>query len=79
MQQQDERDRRFKEYEDKDHKWMNTRGFTLPVIDETGEDPFLWRYHGVGPWLLTFVMEKNVDAKWPKPASLDEGAMRANI
>lgn len=45
--EQEEPDRRFKEYEDKDHKWKNTPSFILPVTDDTGEDPFLWRYHGV--------------------------------
>lgn len=77
--EQEERDRLFKEFEDKDRQWMAMPDFYLPMADETGKDPFPWRYYGVGRWLLTYDMEKDVDAKWPKAEPEDGCAIRSNM
>ncbi|CAK7565216.1 MAG: hypothetical protein SEPTF4163_003127 [Sporothrix epigloea] len=76
--EQEARDQRFLEFAEKDRQWMSDPDFTLPVTNETGEDPFPWRYHGVGRWLLTYDMEKDVAARWPG-AQDGEGLVKANI
>lgn len=58
------RDERFKLFEEKDRQWLQGKDPKLPEIHETGEDPFPWRYHGVGRWLLTYDMWRDVEAKW---------------
>ncbi|KAL1892611.1 hypothetical protein Sste5346_006896 [Sporothrix stenoceras] len=63
--EQEARDQRFQDFAEADRKWMSDPGFVLPVTNETGEDPFPWRYHGVGRWLLTYDMERDVLARWP--------------
>lgn len=87
--EQQARDDRFHEYEQMDRAWLASPGCTLPAVDETGEDPFPWRYHGVGRWLLTYDMKQDVDAHWPQSqpqpqppttdSSLLHGSIRANI
>lgn len=64
--EQRNRDIKLKEFENKDLEWMSQPGFTLPVSLETGEDPFPWRYHGVGRWLLTYDIDKDVENGWQK-------------
>lgn len=59
------RDDQFKIFEEKDRHWMQEKDPSLPAVQETGEDPFPWRYHGVGRWLLTYDMWKDIEAKWP--------------
>ncbi|OAA60280.1 Aromatic-ring hydroxylase-like protein [Niveomyces insectorum RCEF 264] len=73
--EQRQRDARFKEFETKDLQWMSEENYTLPWSTETGNDPFPWRYHGVGRWLLTYDIEKDVNSKWPE----DSDMVRANI
>ncbi|CAK7215358.1 hypothetical protein SBRCBS47491_002457 [Sporothrix bragantina] len=79
--EQEARDKRFVEFAEMDRQWMSVPGFTLPVTNETGEDPFPWRYHGVGRWLLTYDMEKDLASRWPQAADIVEGdgMVRANI
>lgn len=60
------RDERFKEFEEIDREWLAGKSPTLPVSQETGDDPFPWRYHGVARWLLTYDMWKDVEAKWAR-------------
>ncbi|KAJ9139427.1 Aromatic-ring hydroxylase-like protein [Pleurostoma richardsiae] len=72
------RDERFKIFEEKDRQWQSQPDFTLPVVNETGEDPFPWRYYGVGRWLLTYDMEKDINASWPKEEQA-ETELRANL
>ncbi|KAI1172223.1 FAD binding domain-containing protein [Nemania sp. FL0916] len=62
--EQEERDRKFKLFEDMDAKWLSEDEPVLPQIQETGDDPFPWRYHGVGRWLLTYDMWQDVEEKW---------------
>lgn len=62
--EQRERDEKFKLFEELDRQWLNSMNPTLPEVHETGGDPFPWRYHGVGRWLLTYDMWKDVDARW---------------
>ncbi|CAK7203600.1 hypothetical protein SEUCBS139899_006337 [Sporothrix eucalyptigena] len=75
--EQEARDERFRAFAEADRQWMSEPNFVLPVTSETGEDPFPWRYHGVGRWLLTYDMEKDLAARWP--AEVDEAPVRANI
>ncbi|CAK7219080.1 hypothetical protein SCUCBS95973_003703 [Sporothrix curviconia] len=82
--EQEARDQRFREFAELDRQWMSDPAFTLPVTNETGEDPFPWRYHGVGRWLLTYDMEKDLALRWPQSADAAEGVeaegmVRANI
>ncbi|KAK7224318.1 hypothetical protein V2G26_012321 [Clonostachys chloroleuca] len=73
-QEQIERDERFKKFDDFDHKWLSEDSPILPKSDETGEDPFPWRYNGVGRWLLNYDMSKDVEDKWDAPRGTSEGS-----
>lgn len=64
--EQEERDRRFKEFGDFEQEWLSSDNPVLPDSDETGKDPFPWRYNGVGRWLLTYDMWKDVDTKFSR-------------
>lgn len=68
--EQEERDRRFKQFGDFEKTWLSGDNPALPESDETGEDPFPWRYNGVGRWLLTYDMWKDVDVKFSKLSSV---------
>ncbi|KAF2151458.1 FAD/NAD(P)-binding domain-containing protein [Myriangium duriaei CBS 260.36] len=53
--QQAERDALFKKYEERSHK------------DDTDEkDPLAWRRHGVGSWLLSYNVSKDIANNWHK-------------
>lgn len=58
------RDERFRVFGERDAQWLSSKAPVLPVVPETGDDPFPWRYHGVGRWLLTYDMWKDVESKW---------------
>ncbi|KAJ3539020.1 hypothetical protein NM208_g5661 [Fusarium decemcellulare] len=79
--EQKERDERFKQFGDFDKAWLSGENPVLPQSDETGEDPFPWRYNGVGRWLLTYDMWKDVDAKFAKlgKASINGDPVRASL
>jgi salicylate hydroxylase len=79
--EQRERDLKLKTFEAKDQEWMSQPGFTLPESLETGDDPFPWRYHGVGRWLLTYDIEKDVETGWQSWQKRQEGSIseRANL
>ncbi|KAH8664597.1 hypothetical protein BX600DRAFT_498357 [Xylariales sp. PMI_506] len=62
--EQQQRDDKLRAFEEHDRAWMAEPGFTLPESLETGEDPFPWRYHGVGRWLLTHDINKDVASRW---------------
>ncbi|KAI1824262.1 FAD binding domain-containing protein [Xylaria intraflava] len=62
--EQQERDEKFKMFEGLDRQWLNQKSPVLPEAQETGDDPFPWRYHGVGRWLLTYNMWQDVEEKW---------------
>ena len=63
---QEARDRLFRQFEDMDNRWAEGNDVTLPRSLDTGSDPFPWRRHGVGSWLLTYRMEEDVEEKWEK-------------
>lgn len=77
--EQEARDQRLREFAEADRQWMREPGFVLPVTNETGEDPFPWRYHGVGRWLLTYDMVKDLAARWPAEVLEESVQVRANI
>lgn len=69
--EQEAREERFKKFEALDQEWLGgKKPVVLPKVQETGEDPFPWRYHGVGRWLLTYNMWDDVEAKWPTACKL---------
>ncbi|TDZ19571.1 FAD-dependent monooxygenase OpS4 [Colletotrichum orbiculare MAFF 240422] len=63
--EQVERDDRFRRFGEMDEEWLGGEAPVLPASQETGDDPFPWRYHGVGRWLLTYDMWKDIESKWP--------------
>ncbi|KAJ4172406.1 hypothetical protein NW754_002604 [Fusarium falciforme] len=79
--EQQERDERFKQFGDFDHAWLSGEDPVLPKSEETGEDPFPWRYNGVGRWLLTYDMWKDVEAKFSKVEGSSSGveSVRASL
>lgn len=77
--EQEERDEKFKLYGAKDQQWLSGESPVLPYSPETGEDPFPWRYHGVGRWLLTYDMWKDVDARWGSDVDLNDAPARASL
>jgi salicylate hydroxylase len=62
--EQEERDRKFKAFGEFERQWLSQESPVLPESQETGDDPFPWRYHGVGRWLLTYDMWSDVEEKW---------------
>ncbi|EFX04996.1 FAD-binding domain containing protein [Grosmannia clavigera kw1407] len=58
------RDAKMAHYDEVDRQWLAQEKPVLPVSDETGDDPFPWRYHGVARWLLTYDMWKDVEDHW---------------
>ncbi|KAI0812970.1 FAD binding domain-containing protein [Xylaria sp. FL0064] len=62
--EQEERDKKFKVFEELDKEWLSQETPVLPQVQETGDDPFPWRYHGVARWLLTYDMWRDVEEKW---------------
>jgi salicylate hydroxylase len=62
--EQRERDEKFKRFGEFEREWLSQESPVLPQKQETGDDPFPWRYHGVARWLLTYNMWQDVEAKW---------------
>jgi len=62
--EQEARDERFRNYGEWDREWLSGANPVLPKVQETGDDPFPWRYHGVARWLLTYDMWQDVEEKW---------------
>ncbi|KAF4951025.1 hypothetical protein FGADI_7762 [Fusarium gaditjirri] len=78
--EQRQRDERFRQYGKWDEEWLSGENPIIPQSSETGEDPFPWRYHGVGRWLLTYDMWKDVDEKFSQLESeSSSGSMRASL
>ncbi|KAL5588260.1 hypothetical protein FOBRF1_014788 [Fusarium oxysporum] len=78
--EQRQRDERFKQYGKWDEEWLSGENPIIPQSSETGEDPFPWRYHGVGRWLLTYDMWKDVDEKFSQLESeASGGSLRASL
>lgn len=65
------RDAKMARYDDVDRQWLARDELpVLPVSDETGDDPFPWRYHGVARWLLTYDMWKDVEDHWDRTENI---------
>ncbi|KAG5748253.1 hypothetical protein H9Q69_007416 [Fusarium xylarioides] len=78
--EQRQRDERFRQYGRWDEEWLSGENPVIPQSSETGEDPFPWRYHGVGRWLLTYEMWKDVDEKFSQLESeANGGSLRASL
>ncbi|KAF4493279.1 FAD binding domain containing protein [Fusarium agapanthi] len=78
--EQRQRDERFRQYGKWDEEWLSGENPIIPQSSETGEDPFPWRYHGVGRWLLTYDMWKDVDEKFSQLRSeASGGSLRASL
>lgn len=62
--EQEERDRRLQMFGEIDKDLFKTpEALTKPRMG-SGDDPLPWRYHGVGGWLLTYDLEKDVEYRW---------------
>ncbi|KAI1775777.1 FAD/NAD(P)-binding domain-containing protein [Hypoxylon cercidicola] len=62
--EQRERDKKLKAFGELDEQLLkNPEAITQPTR-ESGDDPLPWRYHGVGGWLLTYDLEKDVERMW---------------
>ncbi|KAI2637441.1 FAD/NAD(P)-binding domain-containing protein [Xylaria nigripes] len=72
--EQEERDAKFKLFEQLDKEWLKQASPILPQVQESGNDPFPWRYHGVGRWLLTYNMCHDVEEKWATHSALSPGS-----
>ncbi|SCO89040.1 related to salicylate hydroxylase [Fusarium oxysporum] len=78
--EQRQRDERFRQYGKWDEEWLSGENPIIPQSSETGEDPFPWRYHGVGRWLLTYDMWKDVNEKFSQLESeASGGSLRASL
>ncbi|EWG52211.1 hypothetical protein FVEG_11006 [Fusarium verticillioides 7600] len=78
--EQRQRDERFRHYGKWDEEWLSGENPIIPQSSETGEDPFPWRYNGVGRWLLTYDMWKDVDEKFSQLESeASGGSLRASL
>lgn len=64
--EQRERDEKFQKFGEIDREWLSGKSPVLPSAQETGDDPFPWRFHGVARWLLTYDMWPDVEAKWAR-------------
>ncbi|KAI0096249.1 FAD binding domain-containing protein [Nemania sp. FL0031] len=62
--EQEERDKKFKIFEELDKEWLSQESPMITHVRETGDDPFPWRRYGVGRWLLTYDMWQDVEEKW---------------
>ncbi|KAI1325989.1 FAD/NAD(P)-binding domain-containing protein [Xylariaceae sp. FL0255] len=72
--EQQERDEKFRHYEKVDREWLSQDSPIIPRVQETGDDPFPWRYHGVGRWLFNYDMWQDVEEHWPVSDSSSEPA-----
>ncbi|KAI0376088.1 FAD/NAD(P)-binding domain-containing protein [Hypomontagnella monticulosa] len=62
--EQKERDKKLKKFGEVDEElFRNPESITRPRT-ESGDDPLPWRYYGVGGWLLTYDVEKDVEHRW---------------
>ncbi|KAI1765415.1 FAD/NAD(P)-binding domain-containing protein [Hypoxylon sp. FL1150] len=62
--EQRERDRKLEAFGEIDEQLLRTpEAITRPTA-ESGDDPLPWRYHGVGGWLLTYDLEKDMEQRW---------------
>ncbi|KAG9497313.1 hypothetical protein J7337_012108 [Fusarium musae] len=78
--EQRQRDERFRHYGKWDEEWLSGENPIIPQSSETGDDPFPWRYNGVGRWLLTYDMWKDVDEKFSQLESeASGGSLRASL
>lgn len=75
--EQQERDEKFRHYGDFEKQWLSEELPVLPESQETGDDPFPWRYNGVGRWLLTHELRRDVANKWAQLSSPINGAPKA--
>lgn len=64
--EQRDRDERFRRFGEVDREWLGGKNPVLPRVQETGDDPFPWRFHGVARWLLTYDMWADVEDKWSR-------------
>ncbi|KAK7739733.1 hypothetical protein SLS53_005703 [Cytospora paraplurivora] len=71
--EQRRRDEKFQMFGDVDREWLAGKSPILPAVQETGDDPFPWRYYGVARWLLTYDMWKDVEEKWSRHDRFQRG------
>ncbi|KAI1205780.1 FAD/NAD(P)-binding domain-containing protein [Annulohypoxylon truncatum] len=62
--EQRERDKRLQMFGEIDQHLLKTPEVLTEPRAGSGDDPLPWRYHGVGGWLLTYDLEKDVEHRW---------------
>ncbi|KAI2619141.1 FAD/NAD(P)-binding domain-containing protein [Hypoxylon sp. NC1633] len=62
--EQRDRDKKLKMFGEVDEQLFKTPEVVTRPRLESGDDPLPWRYYGVGGWLLTYDVEKDVDHRW---------------
>ena len=62
--EQIERDARMREFEEIERAWEAGKRDPLPAHLKPGDDPLVWRRHGVGDWLLSYIPVTDVEARW---------------
>ncbi|KAI0889501.1 FAD/NAD(P)-binding domain-containing protein [Annulohypoxylon maeteangense] len=62
--EQRERDKRLHMFGEIDERLFKTPEVLTKPRAGSGDDPLPWRYYGVGGWLLTYDLEKDVETRW---------------
>ncbi|KAI4868020.1 FAD/NAD(P)-binding domain-containing protein [Hypoxylon rubiginosum] len=70
--EQRERDKKLKAFGEIDEQLFKNPGAIAQPTEESGDDPLPWRYHGVGGWLLTYDLEKDVEKRWEQAQGEDK-------
>lgn len=77
--EQQDRDIRLAQFERWDRSWMSQPQFSIPTVLETGQDPLPWRYNGVGRWLLTYDVDKDVAERWGGASLMSEPSLNSRL
>ncbi|XXG95134.1 hypothetical protein Hte_001394 [Hypoxylon texense] len=70
--EQRERDKKLKAFGEVDEQLFKNPEFITQPTAESGDDPLPWRYHGVGGWLLTYDLQKDVEQRWEQTQGEDK-------
>ncbi|KAL4863233.1 hypothetical protein BDV12DRAFT_206706 [Aspergillus spectabilis] len=63
-QEQKERDEKMRAFEEVEKAWQVGEAGPLPKGLKTGDDPLVWRRHGVGEWLFPYDAWEDVEERW---------------
>ncbi|KAL3459731.1 hypothetical protein BJX64DRAFT_278962 [Aspergillus heterothallicus] len=60
------RDEKMRAFEAVETDWQNGKRGSLPAGLISGEDPLVWRRHGVGEWLFSYDAWTDVESRWSR-------------